>query len=291
MSQLYNRAKLLNFPAFYVLLSYIKICYTQKDKLTAHDLLWADRRTELGAQEHHQVDKPRRQSWLHFPGAPLRKEGPAHSPLWTGGSWGMIPSTLSLVHTSVQRGIIVTAHYCPPRATRWDPVPRVSAMACVPKSLCELPPCSALHHSPHRLFTYKHPALFKVQLSEAHRQDRRLGSRTSELLPSSPAAPSKPFHCFVPLSPCKAGRYLLYFHTNHWIYGSKLLHKSWTSAKLCFCSITFTTLTFGEFQKTKHSPETVYSQVITQHSQRFWDHWNHHLLAHYRNVICKGFIY
>lgn len=36
-SQLYNRAKLFNFPAFYVLLSYIQICHTQKDKLTAGD--------------------------------------------------------------------------------------------------------------------------------------------------------------------------------------------------------------------------------------------------------------
>lgn len=188
----------------------------------------------------------------------------------------MVLSTISLVHTSVQRGIILTTHHCPPRATLWDPVPGVSAMVCVP---CELPPCSALHHSPHRLFSYQHPALFKVQ-------DRRLGSRTSQLLPSSPAAPSKPFWCFMPLSPCKAGGYLLYFHTNHWIYGSKLLHKSWTSVKWCFCSITFATLTFSAFQKTKHSPETVYSQVITQHSQRIWNHWNHHLLAHYRNVIC-----
>lgn len=36
-SQPYKRAKLLNFPAFYVLLSYIQICHTQKDKLTAGD--------------------------------------------------------------------------------------------------------------------------------------------------------------------------------------------------------------------------------------------------------------
>lgn len=210
-SQLYNRAKLLNFPAFYVLLSYIHICHTQKDKLTTHDLLWADWRIKLWAQEH----KSRWQSWLHFPGSPLRKEGPAYSPLWAGRGWEMVLSTLSLVHTSVQRGIIVTTHHCPPRATLWDPVPGVSAMVCVPKSLCELPPCSALHHSPHKLFTHQHPALFKVQ-------DRRLGSRTSQLLPSAPAAPSKPFWCFMPLSPCKAGGYLLYFHTNRWIYGSKL---------------------------------------------------------------------
>lgn len=65
----------------------------------------------------------------------------------------------------------LSAHYCPPRATLWDPVPGVTAMVCVPKSLCELPACSPLQHSPHRLFTYKHPAVFKVQLLQAHSQD------------------------------------------------------------------------------------------------------------------------
>lgn len=138
----------------------------------------------------------------------------------------MVPSALSLVHTSVPKGIIVTARCCPPRATLWDPGAGVSAMVCVPKNLCELPPCSALHHSPQRLFTCKQPALLKVQLSQARRQNTRLGSRTSELVPSSPTAPSKLFHCFMPVSPCKAEWYLLCFDTNHWIYGSKLLHKS-----------------------------------------------------------------
>lgn len=128
------------------------------------------------------------------------KEGPAHSPLWAGRSWGIVPSTLSLVHTWVQRGISVTAHYCPPRATLQDPVPGVSAMVCVPKSLCEPPARSALQHSSHRLFTYKHPAVFKVQLSQAHSQDTwDTGPRSccQDLL--------LPFCCFMPLSPCKAG--------------------------------------------------------------------------------------
>lgn len=247
-------------------------------------MLCFEQTEELSAQEHNQrqISETKLAS---FPWCSFKEEGPAHSPLWAGRGWGMVLSTLSLVHASVQRGIDVTAHCCP-RATLWILCQQSVPWPESPKaSGSHLP---ALHHSPHRLFTCKHPALFKVQLAQAHRQVTWLGSwDPGELVPSSPAAPSKPFHCFVPLSPCKAGGYLLYFHTNHWIYGSKLPHKSWTS----FCSITLATLTFGEFQKTKHSPETIPRSSPNTHKECGTTETVTSLHITGMLFVSKGFIY
>jgi len=102
-----------------------------------------------------------------------RQAGPAHPALWTGRAWGIVPSTLSLAHTSVPKGIIVTARCCPLRVNTMVPCTRskcrclcppmpLRTAPCVPQCLCERLPCSALHRSPHMPFAYKHPSLFKV---------------------------------------------------------------------------------------------------------------------------------
>lgn len=186
-----------------------------------------------------------------FPWCTFKEGSPAHSPPWAGKGWGMVPSTLSLVPPS---GIIVNAHQKPHSG--------ILCQESVPWSVSQKPLWAAsMLCSAHTGHLHINTQLWLK--CNYHWQDTSWDPGPQSCCQALLLPQANPF---TALSPCKAGGCLLYFHTNHWIYGSKLLHKSWTSVQWCFCSITFATLTFGEFQKTKHSPEIDYSQVITQHT-------------------------
>lgn len=137
------------------------------------------------AQPGRQISKTK---MAPFPWCSFKEGSPAHSPPWAGKGWGVVPSTLSLVPPSVQRGIIVNAHQKPHSG--------ILCQESVPWPVSQKPLWAAsMLCSAHTGHLHMNTQLWLK--CNYHWQDTRLGPRTSELLPSSPAAPSKPFHCSV----------------------------------------------------------------------------------------------